>query len=676
LAQQAQNIFELFKQNKFGEAVVVASQMLDTAKEHQSFIPNPSVIFFSLVRVLKKPEFRHCDADDMHKIIALLHAFAGLTLIEKIGKDQRLSEKEKTDLLEDIQTLQQMTEGGLNIELRFQLDCIKQCVVLMQDTGRSVIILSRAMGFIQQPMAMIPTIIQEVDNFPTSYYFRMLVTRQVLAKAKKDDQVCHELLSLGFQKKKTTDWHVFYDQAIMLGELAREGSSLDICCMAVTGNRADIEHHQVEIQIVEDVNIHRTPSMGGNLPLVSLTKLMDCDFLPKAKHNNWVKLKAIEEVLNTINCDKAEHEVRKEALMALLTRKVVENDPEVRKYVETALASLHRTNAFANWKSTIEQHSASLVKQIDTEWEELLTLKQTLYQKRTDLEERRRVISSSELELELLRETYQHDLENENYIEQVQMLEEFQSQQRQIEKQEKYATNSEEIQESIRKRVQITRAMSTMPRNLIDNVERTKMQIKNLESIINKSKQDIKDLSTEVEELKDKYEKDREEFENKRKNFETVQSDYHLGMMLQVQDLERKMNNIEKPVDIEEETIPESPANSAAWKPKSPGEAEVPILAPKRQSKKAKKAPILIDDSGMNSADVPNGFTCPITGDVMVNPVIVAESGHTYEMSAIQRWFASHDTDPMTGGKLTSKMLINNFNLKKIIEEWKRTNEL
>lgn len=46
---------------------------------------------------------------------------------------------------------------------------------------------------------------------------------------------------------------------------------------------------------------------------------------------------------------------------------------------------------------------------------------------------------------------------------------------------------------------------------------------------------------------------------------------------------------------------------------------------------------------------------CPITHKIMKNPVMVVETGSTYECSAIKEWFLNHDTDPNTGIKLSSK---------------------
>ena len=63
-------------------------------------------------------------------------------------------------------------------------------------------------------------------------------------------------------------------------------------------------------------------------------------------------------------------------------------------------------------------------------------------------------------------------------------------------------------------------------------------------------------------------------------------------------------------------------------------------------------------------------FNCPITQDIMNDPVTCMD-GHTYEKEAIQRWFAKHDTSPLTGAKLPSKHLIPNFALKSAINELK-----
>lgn len=58
-----------------------------------------------------------------------------------------------------------------------------------------------------------------------------------------------------------------------------------------------------------------------------------------------------------------------------------------------------------------------------------------------------------------------------------------------------------------------------------------------------------------------------------------------------------------------------------------------------------------------------NCFLCPITRQPMKEPVI-AMDGHSYEKSAIERWFQKSDKSPVTNATI-SKMLIPNLNLKR-----------
>ena len=53
-------------------------------------------------------------------------------------------------------------------------------------------------------------------------------------------------------------------------------------------------------------------------------------------------------------------------------------------------------------------------------------------------------------------------------------------------------------------------------------------------------------------------------------------------------------------------------------------------------------------------------FVCPITQDVMEDPVVVAQTGNTYERRAIEEWFATSNTDPLTNEELEDATLIPN----------------
>lgn len=72
--------------------------------------------------------------------------------------------------------------------------------------------------------------------------------------------------------------------------------------------------------------------------------------------------------------------------------------------------------------------------------------------------------------------------------------------------------------------------------------------------------------------------------------------------------------------------------------------------------------------SGQGSAP-PSVFVCPITQDVMEDPVF-ATDGFTYERNAIAGWLAGHNTSPMTNLPLNRAELTPNLALRSAIRDW------
>ncbi|KAF8085739.1 hypothetical protein N665_0649s0015 [Sinapis alba] len=67
---------------------------------------------------------------------------------------------------------------------------------------------------------------------------------------------------------------------------------------------------------------------------------------------------------------------------------------------------------------------------------------------------------------------------------------------------------------------------------------------------------------------------------------------------------------------------------------------------------------------------LPHEFLCPITLEIMQDPVIIA-TGQTYEKESIQKWFdAGHKTCPKTRQTLDHLSLAPNYALKNIILQW------
>lgn len=76
-----------------------------------------------------------------------------------------------------------------------------------------------------------------------------------------------------------------------------------------------------------------------------------------------------------------------------------------------------------------------------------------------------------------------------------------------------------------------------------------------------------------------------------------------------------------------------------------------------------------------NAASIPeppNEYLCPITHELMENPVMI-EDGFTYEREAIEEWFRSSWKSPKTGEELSSDNIIPNLTLKNLITEYKDT---
>ena len=83
---------------------------------------------------------------------------------------------------------------------------------------------------------------------------------------------------------------------------------------------------------------------------------------------------------------------------------------------------------------------------------------------------------------------------------------------------------------------------------------------------------------------------------------------------------------------------------------------------------------INIHDSSSSSQsmtlNIPDEFRCPISLELMREPVIVS-SGHTYDQISIAQWINSgHHTCPKSGQRLIHTALISNYALKSLVRQW------
>ncbi|KAK9122676.1 hypothetical protein Sjap_012278 [Stephania japonica] len=79
-------------------------------------------------------------------------------------------------------------------------------------------------------------------------------------------------------------------------------------------------------------------------------------------------------------------------------------------------------------------------------------------------------------------------------------------------------------------------------------------------------------------------------------------------------------------------------------------------------------------DGSPKSLVIPDDFRCPISLELMKDPVIVS-TGQTYERACIEKWLeAGHGTCPKTQQTLSSTVITPNYVLRSLIAQWCETN--
>lgn len=72
---------------------------------------------------------------------------------------------------------------------------------------------------------------------------------------------------------------------------------------------------------------------------------------------------------------------------------------------------------------------------------------------------------------------------------------------------------------------------------------------------------------------------------------------------------------------------------------------------------------------------IPLEYLCPITREVMDDPVLAAD-GHSYDRNSIQQWLETKKTSPITNKILGSKSLTPNLQLRKDIAQWRQNTQM
>ena len=65
----------------------------------------------------------------------------------------------------------------------------------------------------------------------------------------------------------------------------------------------------------------------------------------------------------------------------------------------------------------------------------------------------------------------------------------------------------------------------------------------------------------------------------------------------------------------------------------------------------------------------PVQIVCPISHDVMLDPVVAAD-GHTYERAQIEAWLQKSKTSPMTNAELAHTTLTMNITVRGMVQDF------
>ena len=80
------------------------------------------------------------------------------------------------------------------------------------------------------------------------------------------------------------------------------------------------------------------------------------------------------------------------------------------------------------------------------------------------------------------------------------------------------------------------------------------------------------------------------------------------------------------------------------------------------------RQPSLSQASEIRRVAEASGLCCPITKDLMSDPVVLISDGYTYERAAITKWLERNDTSPITKAPLQHKDMVPNLTMRSAIQ--------
>jgi hypothetical protein len=75
-----------------------------------------------------------------------------------------------------------------------------------------------------------------------------------------------------------------------------------------------------------------------------------------------------------------------------------------------------------------------------------------------------------------------------------------------------------------------------------------------------------------------------------------------------------------------------------------------------------------------SSSGQPDELCCPISEELYQDPVLLVETGQTYDRESIEHWFnKGHRTCPLTGKELHSIQIVPNYAVRGLVQAWRES---
>jgi hypothetical protein len=363
----------------------------------------------------------------------------------------------------------------------------------------------------------------------------------------------------------------------------------------------------------------------------------------KKERNIWIRRKAVEVIL------KLKVAFPREIAALILQRKVRETDYIIQKMIK----EYEGEDIRKMWEEEVSVQAPKLAKILDDDWQQIENQKNSLLATAEDIKESVVKLSIREKEIGIERSLHQKEFQN---LHQYQLeLDEKKAKMNQLLKQLEFHTQEQialelrhERHESQHENTLLNQKV-TMGMEIGKLMEKIKKLEKSLEPIeteeklILEQKQKLKQSSEALGDVEESIKQQEADFAIKKSNFIQLQEDFNFASRLQAELIEAKR--------------------------------KLPLEDNGEDRNRVHTSNIFCKINSLVSVTTntytPRNFICPITQNVMMEPVLLIESGQTYEKAAIEKWLKINKKDPVTGKQILSDILVVNYALKGSIAEWK-----